>query len=97
MLYPHRNFNFHPKMQYYPIGLNGQVERGYFLWQTYYNCGKFIVDLKQTKGLCERPCEIDDFNILVLKFAEGRQSNTKQMVPAIETNPNKVKSKKKNV
>ncbi len=84
-------------MQYYPIGLNGQVERGYFFWQTYYNCGKFIIDLKQTKGLFERPYEIDDSNILVLKFAEGKQSNTKQMVPAIETNPNKVKSKKKNV
>jgi hypothetical protein len=83
-------------MRYYPIGLNVQDERGYVLWQTCH-FGNFIVCLKQTKSLFERPYEMDDSNILVLKTsAEANQSNTKQMIePATETKSKKVKSKKR--
>ncbi len=87
-------------MRNYPIGLNGQGERGYVLWQTCHKCGKFIICLKQTKSLFERPYEIDDSDILVLKtFSEAKQSNTKQMIePATETKSKNVKTKKsKNV
>lgn len=92
---PYCNFNFHPEMRYYPIGLNGQGERGYVLWQTCH-FGKFIICLKQTKSLFERPYEMDDSNILLLKtFAEAKQSNTKQMIETATETKSKVKSKKR--
>jgi hypothetical protein len=82
-------------MRYSPIGLIGQSERSYVLWQTCHNWGKSILCLKQTKSLFERPSEIDDSNILVLKAsAEANQSDTKQMIePATKTKSKKVKSK----
>ncbi len=94
------NFNFHPGMRFYPIGLNGQGKRSYALWQNCHNWGKSIICLKQTKSLFERPYEIDDSKILVLKTsAETKQSNTKQMIePATETKSKKVRSmNRKNV
>ena len=97
---PYCNFNFRPEMQYYPIGLNGQGERGYVLWQICHKCGKFIICLYQAISLFDLPYEIVDSDILVLKtLTEAKQSNTIQMMSAsaIETNPKKVKSKKKNV
>lgn len=97
---PYCNFNFHPEMLYYPLGLNQQGERGYVLWQTWHKCGNFIICQKQTKSLFESPYEIDDSDILVLKtFTEAKYNNTKQMIEAAtQTKSKNVKIKKsKNV
>jgi len=40
------------------------------LWQSCNNCGKFILCLKETKSLSERPYEIDGSHLLLHKEAE---------------------------
>jgi hypothetical protein len=61
---PHCRAKFEPNMRYYPIGLNRHGEYGYVLWQSCNNCGRFILCLKETKSLSERPYEIDDSHLL---------------------------------
>ena len=61
---PHCRAKFEPNMRYYPIGLNRHGEYGYVLWQSCNNCGKFILCLKETKSLSERPYEIDGSHLL---------------------------------
>jgi hypothetical protein len=60
-------------MRYYPIGLNRHGEYGYVLWQSCNNCGKFILCLKETKSLSERPYEIDGSHLLMHKDKEQSQ------------------------
>jgi|RhiMethySRZTD1v2_1073278.scaffolds.fasta_scaffold817678_1 hypothetical protein len=67
---PHCRAKFDPNMRYYPIGLNRHGEYGYVLWQSCNNCGKFILCLKETKSLSERPYEIDGSHLLLHKEAE---------------------------
>ena len=100
MWFPYCNFDFHPEMRYYPVGLNGHGGGDHVLSQTCHKCGKFIICLKQTKSLFEPPYEIDDSDILVLKtFTEAKNSNTKHMIDAAtQTKSKNVKIKKsKNV
>jgi hypothetical protein len=40
------------------------------LWQSCNNCGKFILCLKETKSLSERPYEIDGSHLLLPKETE---------------------------
>src|SRR6476659_3829792 len=70
---PHCRAKFEPNMRYYPIGLNRHGEYGYVLWQSCNNCGKFILCLKETKSLSERPYEIDDSHLLLQKEPERSQ------------------------
>lgn len=67
---PHCRAKFEPNMRYYPIGLNRHGEYGYVLWQSCNNCGKFILCLKETKSLSERPYEIDGSHLLLQKETE---------------------------
>lgn len=67
---PHCRAKFEPNMRYYPIGLNRHGEYGYVLWQSCNNCGKFILCLKETKSLSERPYEIDGSHLLLYKERE---------------------------
>jgi len=67
---PHCRAKFEPNMRYYPIGLNRHGEYGYVLWQSCNSCGKFILCLKETKSLSERPYEIDGSHLLLQKETE---------------------------
>jgi hypothetical protein len=60
-------------MRYYPIGLNRHGEYGYVLWQSCNNCGRFILCLKETRSLSERPYEIDGSHLLQRKEPEQSQ------------------------
>ena len=86
-------------MRYYPVGLNGQGECGYVLWQTCHDNGKSILCLKHLKSLFEPPYEIDDSDILALQtFTEAKHRNTKQIMEAVmKTKSKNVKIKKSNV
>jgi hypothetical protein len=70
---PHCRAKFEPNMRYYPIGLNRHGEYGYILWQSCNNCGRFILCLKETKSLSERPYEIDGSHLLQRKEPEQSQ------------------------
>lgn len=75
---PHCRAKFEPNMRYYPIGLNRHGEYGYVLWQSCNNCGKFILCLKETKSLSERPYEIDGSHLLLQKETEKHRESAKE-------------------
>ena len=92
---PHCRAKFEPNMRYYPIGLNRHGEYGYVLWQSCNFCGKFILCLKETKSLSERPYEIDSSHLLLHKETEkqDRESATER---EINKKPKKGRLKGKN-
>jgi hypothetical protein len=92
---PHCRAKFEPNMRYYPIGLNRHGEYGYVLWQSCNNCGKFIICLKETKSLSERPYEIDGSHLLLQKDTE-KQHRESAKEGEINTKPKKGRLKGKN-
>jgi hypothetical protein len=92
---PHCRAKFEPNMRYYPIGLNRHGEYGYVLWQSCNNCGKFILCLKETKSLSERPYEIDGSHLLQHKESE-KQHRESAREGEIDKKPKKGRVRGKN-
>ena len=92
---PHCRAKFEPNMRYYPIGLNRHGEYGYVLWQSCNNCGKFILCLKETKSLSERPYEIDGSHLLQHKESE-KQHRESAREGEIDKKPKKGRLRGKN-
>jgi hypothetical protein len=92
---PHCRARFEPNMRYYPIGLNRHGEYGYVLWQSCNNCGKFILCLKETKSLSERPYEIDGSHLLQHKESE-KQHRESAREGEIDKKPKKGRVRGKN-